>query len=104
MSLEALKTISEAEEKARRARQEAIQADKRMIAEAEEDGRKAIDAAVKKAENELEELKKQAVAKARDEAVKLSGTTENRKAAMLVKAEARTEEAVKLVVERIVNS
>lgn len=104
MSLEAVKTISEAEEAAKRARQEAAQADKRMIAEAEEKGRQAIAAAEKKAEEELAGLRKQAVEKARQEAVELARTTENKKAAMMVKANARAEEAVGLVVERIVRS
>ncbi len=104
MSLEALKTISEAEEKSRRDRQEAAQADKKAIAEAEEKGRRAIDSAVKRAERELDEMKKKAVEKARREAVDLANSTENRKAAMQVRAESRAGEAVKLVVERIVNS
>lgn len=104
MSLEAIKTISEAEESVRRLKQEAAQAAKRAIADAEESGRRAIADAAAKAEAELADLRKQAVDKARQEAMELARTTENRKAAMMVKADTRAARAVELVVERIVKS
>lgn len=104
MSLEAIKTINEAEENAKRSKQEAAQAAKRLMAEAEENGRKAIEDAAEKARSELADLRKQAVEKAREEALNLARSTENRKAAMMVKADTRASQAVDLVVERIVNS
>ena len=56
------------------------------------------------ADSELAELRKQADAKAMTEAGELSTETENRKAALRARAEARLEKAAALVVERIVNS
>lgn len=103
MSLEAIKAIGEAEEAARRAKAEAAQADKRMLAEAEESGRREIELAVKQAEAELEEMKKMSIAKATDEAMELARTIENRKAGMMARASARSEEAIRLIIERIVN-
>ncbi len=104
MSIEAIKTITEAEERARLSKAEATAAAKKMIAEAEEAGQKTVEAAKAKAFDELSELRTQAKDKARAEALKLAHGVENRKAAMLVKAEGRADKAIGLVVERIVNS
>ena len=54
--------------------------------------------------DELAELRRQADEKAMTEAEGLSKETENKKAALRAKAEARLEKAAALVVERIVNS
>ncbi|MGI5985538.1 MAG: hypothetical protein GXY01_06190 [Clostridiales bacterium] len=104
MSLEAIKAISDAEEKARAAKAEAAALSKKLIAEAEENGKLAIENAKKKAEEEVRELKRNASEKAREEALELARNTENRKAAMLVKADSRVDKAIDLVIERIVNS
>lgn len=104
MSLEAIRAISEAEEKAKAAKAEAAALSKKMIAEAEEKGRLAIEEAKKKAEEEVLELKNKAFEKAREEALGLAQNVENRKATMLVKANGRADKAVDLVIERIVNS
>ena len=104
MSLEAIKEISEAEERARIAKAEAAALSKKLIAEAEVNGKLAIDAAVSKAQEEIQDLRHKAEEKASSDAKELSRKTENRKAAMLSKAESRMDEAVLLVIERIVNS
>ena len=103
MSLESIKTISEAEEKARRIRAEAAAEAKRMISEAEAQGGEAIEAAKKKAVEEVRELTEQADTKATDKAKALADTTENRKASMRIKAEKKLAQAADLIVERIVN-
>lgn len=104
MSLEAIKAISDAEEKSLRDRQEAVQSSKRAVADAEKSGQARVDEAAAKANEELAGLRKQAMDKARQEALELLHSTENRKAAMLVRSESRKERAIDLVIERIVRS
>ncbi len=103
MSLEAIKEIGEAEEKARIAKTEAATSSKKLIAEAEESGRLSVEDAIRKAEDEIRGLKRETEEKAVADAKELIRQTENRKASMLVKAESRMAEAVSLVTERIVN-
>ena len=104
MSLEAIKTISGAEDTARNIKAEAGLNAKKAIADTEAAGAAAIKAATTKAEEELRELAAQAEEKARKQAEELVQTTENTKAAMRTNAEAKLEQAASLVVERIVNS
>ena len=104
MPIEVISAISEAEDKARTAKTEAIALSKKLIAEAEESGRLAVENAKKKAEDEIRDLWRKAGDKAKEEALELSRNTENRKATMTVKADSRADKAVNLVIERIVNS
>ncbi len=104
MSLEAIKTISEAEEKAKKARAEAAAASKKAISDAEAAGIRAVAKARAKAEEELRELVKKADEKAKAQALELAASTENRMASMRVRAEGNLNKAAELVVERIVNS
>jgi vacuolar-type H+-ATPase subunit H len=103
MSLEAIETISAAEENARTKKREAAAAAKKMIADAEEQGKKIVEAARERATSELSEQNRRAQEKTREEALELARNTENRKAAMLVKAESRADRAINIVVERIVS-
>ena len=103
MSLEAIKAISEAEEKARAAKTEATALSKKLIAEAEEKAALEVQDAKRKAEEEILDLRRKAALKVNEDATELARKTENRKASMLVKAESRMDKAVSLVVERIVN-
>lgn len=103
MSLEAIKEISEAEEKSRLAKTEALAFSKKLVSEAEENGNRSVEAAVGKAEEELRELRRAADEKAASDAKELFQKTENRKALMLVRAESRMDMAVSLITERIVN-
>lgn len=104
MSLEAIKTITEAEEAARRLKAEAAVDAKRMISEAKAAGQKALEAAEQKANEELRGLRGKADEKATSDAKELAENTENKKAAMRVRAEGRLDKAAQLIVERIVNS
>ena len=103
MSLEAIDAIAAAEENAKKQKQEAANAAKKQIADAEAKGRQLIEEAKLKAQQELGEEALKNKEKANSEAVELAHNTENRKAAMLVKADGRAEQAINLVVERIVN-
>ena len=104
MSLEAIKTISEAEEAARQAKADAAADAKKQLAEAEKRGRQAVENAKKQAMAEVKEKRQQVADKAREEAVETVRTTENRKATLQVKANSRADLAVNLVIERIVNA
>ena len=86
MSFEAITTISEAEESAKRMKAEALSA------------AKAAEAAA-----ELAELRAKSDEKAKEDARQLASDTENRKAAMRARADARLEKAAALIVERVVN-
>lgn len=104
MSLEAIASITRAEEKARAMKADAAAEGKRAIAQAQQDGEAAIAAAVKKADAEIALAIKNAETKAKNDAAELAQSYENRKAAMRVKADARLDKAAELIVERIVNS
>ena len=104
MSLEAMETLAAAEEKVRRMRADAAAAAKQRIADARESGEKLIAEAIKRSAEEIDALARQSDEKAKAEAMELAGNNENRKAVLRAKAESRAEQAVSLIVERIVNS
>lgn len=62
-----------------------------------------MEAARKKAESEVRELRAKSDEKAKQDAVALASDTENRKAAMRARADARMDKAAALIVERVVN-
>ena len=103
MSFEAITAISEAEENAKRMKAEALAAAKAAEAAAQAEGRAAVEAAEKKAAAELAELRSKSDEKAKEDARQLASDTENRKAAMRARADARLEKAAALIVERVVN-
>ena len=104
VSLEAMETLAASEEKVRRLRADAAAAAKQRIAEARESGERLIEEAIRKSAEEIRELDRQSDEKAKAEALELVGSNENRKAVMRARAESRAEQAVALIVERIVNS
>ena len=104
MSREAMETLAASEERVRRMRADAAAAAKQSIADAREHGERLIAEAIRKATEEVGELARQSDEKAKADAQDLAGSNENRKAVMLAKAESRAQEAVDLIVERIVNS
>ncbi len=104
MSLAPLETLAGSEELVRKMRADAAAAAKQRIAEARENGEKLIAEAVRKSAEEINELARQSDEKAKADAVALAGSNENRKAVMRAKAESKAEQAVSLIVERIVNS
>ena len=104
MSLEAMETLAASEELVRRMRADAAAAAKQSIADARESGEKRIAEAISKAAEEIEALARQSDEKAKADALELAGSNENRKAVMRAKAESRADQAVSLIVERIVSS
>lgn len=104
MSLEAMKTINEAEEKARQMKAEAVAAAKKAVANAENAGLEAARAAKSRAQAESAHLLKSVEQKAEEEAQELAMNTENKKAAMRAHAESRMDEAASFIVGRIVGN
>ena len=104
MSREAMETLAASEEQVRRMRADAAAAAKQRIADARESGEKLIAEAIKRSAEEIDALARQSDEKAKAEAMELAGNNENRKAVLRAKAESRAEQAVSLIVERIVNS
>ncbi len=104
MSREAMETLAASEELVRRMRADASAAAKQSIADARESGEKLIAEAVRKSAEEIAELARRSDEKAKADALELAGSNENRKAVMRAKAESKAQQAVDLIVERIVNS
>lgn len=104
MSLEAIKSISAAEELARQRKLEAEQNAKKALDETDKAGRADIDAAKARAETEIKQLMRAAEAKATENALALNQKTANKQAAMRAHAESRMDQAAQRIVERIVNS
>ena len=103
MSLEAIAAVEKAEADAHRIKADAAADAKRILAGAETAGREAIEAARRKAGDELKELGAQAEEKAAAEVAELQRATEDRKGALRAGAESRLDEAAGKIVERIVS-
>jgi vacuolar-type H+-ATPase subunit H len=103
MSFEAITTISEAEENARRMKAQAALDAKAAEAAAAAEGRETMAAAAAKAAEEIRLSRQSSDAQAMAAAENLAAETENRKAAMLARAGGRLDKAASLIVERIVN-
>lgn len=103
MSFEAVTAISEAEENARQMKSQALAAAKAAEAAAVEEGKLAMESARKKAAAEVKELRAKSDDKAKQDAIELASDTENKKAAMRARADARLDKAAALIVERVVN-
>ena len=104
MPLEAIKSISAAEDEARQAKLEAQQKAREAIEAAEKSGKAAVASAVARAETETADLKHLADQKAAENAVELASTTANRQATLRARAESRLDKAAQLIIERIVNA
>ncbi|MDR1299767.1 MAG: hypothetical protein LBJ84_05895 [Oscillospiraceae bacterium] len=102
MSLEAIKSISEAEERARKAKLEAQQRAEKAADEARKAGNYAIEAAIERAESEVAALKRAADAKAAGNAKELVSSTANKRANIRARAEGRLDVVAGVIVERIV--
>lgn len=103
MSFEAITTISEAEESAKRSKAQAVADARAAEANAVAEGKAAIAAAVGKASEELREELSRSDAQALAAAKQMADDTENKIAALRARAEGRLDKAASLVVERIVN-
>lgn len=104
MSLEVVKSISDAEENARQAKAAALASAKTAIAEAEKMGQNAVTEAILRAEEAVKNLLKAADEKAAEHALALKSDTSNRQAAIRAAAGSRLDQAALLIVERIVKS
>jgi vacuolar-type H+-ATPase subunit H len=104
MSLEVVKSISEAEETARQAKAAAQLGAKAAIAETEKTGQKTVTEAISRAEEEVNNLFRTADEKAAEHALALKSSTSNRQAAIQAAAGSKLDQAALLIVERIVKS
>lgn len=102
MSLEAMDAIALAEEKARQIKLSAAQDAKKALQAARDAAQIALAAAEAKADAEVKELQRKADEKATEDAQVLASNTRNRRAAMKARADKKLDEAVSMVVERIV--
>lgn len=103
MSLEAIAAVERAETDAQRIKAEAVAEAKRILAGAEAAGCEAVEAARRKAGEELKEMSVRAEEKAAAEVAELRKETEAKKGALRAGAESRLGEAAGKIVERIVN-
>ena len=104
MSFEAISNITQAEAEAKAAVANAEVRARQLAADAESAGKLAVEAAVQKADSELQELSQQVNDKAKAEAGALSRALENQKVGLRAKAKGKLDTAAAMVVERIVNS
>ncbi|MDR0905344.1 MAG: hypothetical protein LBN00_04085 [Oscillospiraceae bacterium] len=103
MSLNAIKNITEAEETAKSAKADALAEVKRLIEQTEAAGREAIAAALSSAEEGNLNMMREIDVKAGEYSSELESHTDNKRAAMRARAEARFGEAARIIVERIVS-
>jgi len=104
VSLEAIKSISAAEDEARQAKLIAQQKAREMIEAADNTGKEIVASAISRAESEIALLKRTADQKAAEQAVELASKTANRQAMLRARAELRMDNAAQLIVERIVST
>lgn len=103
MYVESIVSISETEERVRRMKAEAAAAAKKSLVDAKARGEAMVAEAIRKAEAEMAEMGRAAEKEAVSSAEDLARSGENKKAVMRARAEKRMDEAVALIVERIVN-
>ena len=103
MTQELVKTVCDAEEEARQNILFAQQKARVAVAEEERYGQEKIAASVARAQDEIVHLIRASDQKATEQAMELASKTANRQAALRARAERRLDDAVKLIVERIVN-
>ena len=103
MSLEAITSVTTAEQESKNAIAAAQTQARQLLADAQAAGKAALDAARAKADSELEQLRVKATEKSRTDGQALNTELEQERQALRRKAEARLEEAATLIVERIVN-
>lgn len=103
MSLDAVKSISEAEEVSRKMKSNAASAAKKAIADAERAGLEAVENASRRAAEETECLIKQSEKKAVAIAEEMAGAAEKKKAEIRRSAVQRLDKAASFIAGRIVN-
>ncbi len=103
MSLDIFKDINEAEETARKAKNEAAALSKRELTQAENDGMALIEKAEREAEEEVSKMLAEAKKAGEKIAFEAAGSTENKRAVTKAGVEKRLDQAVDYIVGRIVN-
>ena len=103
MSKEAIMKVIETENNARTSRTQASVDARASILAAEAEGKAEISSALEKAEKDVSEMRSRSDAKSIVAAETLANETENKKAAMRIRAEGRLDKAAAIIVERIVN-
>ena len=101
--MEEIRTITQAEETARQAKTEALAAARRAGAEALAEGKALLAGAGGRAARELAVLEQDNDARIRAEQAHIFENSENRKAGLRARAEARLDRAAALITERILN-
>ena len=104
MYVESIVSISETEERVRRMKAEAAAAAKRSLAEARAKGEQLVADSIREAEAELADMGRAADEAAIESARELAKSGEAKKTSMRERAEKRMDEAVALIVERIVKA
>ena len=102
MYIESIVSISETEEKARKMKAEAALAAKKRVADARVKGEAMVAESAAKAESVVADMGKAAEETSLATAKEMAGSSETKKAVMRARAEKRMDEAVALIVERIV--
>lgn len=103
MSIDALNSIKQAEETARKAKAVAIQEARTAVDNAEKEGQESVIKARRQAEEEAAQLMKQAEEEAAKETEDLARSTINKKAITRNSVEKQLEQASDYIVGRIVN-
>ena len=103
MPLEAIKNVNNAEDAAKNSIAKATADAKNSIEQARAKGMEKVKQEASKAEEEVKVLLQASGQKATEHAEKLSEQTANRAAAITAHAEAKMDQAVNLIIERIVN-
>ena len=104
MSLDAMKQVTEAEQRTRDQKAEAAAQAKRTVAEAERAGKARLAEARAQAEAQVRDFMTQAEQKASKHADEVMAETGKACGALREKAEGRMAEAAALIVRRVVNS
>lgn len=103
MSLEAMETLASVEERLKQKKADAAAKAKQAVADAREQGERMIADALKKAGEEVAALTRETDEKSAAAASVLAGEGATDRETLRTQANAREEEAVSFVVERIVN-
>lgn len=104
MYADVIKRITDAEEAARKQKQDTLVRAKNMVSDAEKEGRTTLAGATERAEGENKKLMQAADKKAADYAVKLEAETSELQERIRAAAGERMEQAASLIVERILKS
>ena len=103
MSQEAVMTLTTLEETIRRRRADAVAAGKEAVAKAKEEGERLLTETVQKAESEIAALRQKTETAAMSAAKTVAEQLDAKKSELRANAETKGTDAIKLIVERIVN-